>query len=56
LRLAQAFLEDDLGMLWIGKSEGGLSRYDRTLDQFTHYRNNPDDLTCLRDDEVTAIL
>ena len=36
----QALSEDDSGMLWIGTGDGGLSRYDRTLDQFTHYRND----------------
>ena len=29
--------------------------YDRTLDQFTHYRNDPEDPSSLSDDEITAL-
>ncbi|MCP4601960.1 MAG: histidine kinase [Proteobacteria bacterium] len=50
-----AMLEYDSETLWIGTGDGGLGRYDQTLQSFTNYRNDPDDPSSLSDDEITAI-
>jgi len=51
----QAILEDDSGILWIGTNNGGLNRYDKSLDQFIRYWHDSDDPSSLSDDSVTAI-
>jgi signal transduction histidine kinase/ligand-binding sensor domain-containing protein len=50
-----ALFEDDLGKLWVGTSDSGLSRFDRTRDAFIHYRNDPQDSNSLSDDTISAI-
>ena len=47
---------DRAGTLWIGTWTGGLERYDRDTESFTHYRHNPDDPNSLSSDSVFAIL
>lgn len=51
-----AIIEDDEGTLWIGSRDGGLNRFHRDLDQFTHYQNDPQDPASLVDDEITAMI
>ena len=53
--LQPAFLEDQQGIVWIGTRGGGLNRYDRTTDSFTHYRYDPDDAFSLSNDTVSVI-
>ena len=47
--------EDDTGVLWVGTYGGGLNKYNRQQDQFTYYRNNPDDPNSLSGDLVSSI-
>ena len=41
--LVNDIVEDSRGDLWIGTWGGGLDRYDRKTDQFTHFRHHADD-------------
>jgi signal transduction histidine kinase/ligand-binding sensor domain-containing protein len=50
-----ALIEDDAGFLWIGTSDGGLDRFNRKLEQFTHFHNDPEDPTSLSSDGITAL-
>ena len=46
--LIRSIYEDRSGVLWVGTSEGGLSKFDRTNRKFTHYQseaNNPNSLS-----------
>jgi len=46
--LVRSIYEDRTGVLWVGTSEGGLSKFDRTNRKFTHYQseaNNPNSLS-----------
>ena len=47
---------DRAGTLWIGTWTGGLDRFDRDTESFTHFRHNPDDPDSLSSDSVFAIL
>ncbi len=46
--------EDRFGTLWVG-TWGGLDRFDRETEQFTHYQNDPNDLGTLSHNYVHAI-
>ncbi len=35
--------EDKTGILWIGTNGGGLNKFIREKEQFTHYKHDPDD-------------
>jgi ligand-binding sensor domain-containing protein/signal transduction histidine kinase len=51
-----ACLADDRdNALWIGTSGGGLDRFDRGSQRFTHFRHRPGDSTSLANDYVTAL-
>jgi signal transduction histidine kinase/ligand-binding sensor domain-containing protein/DNA-binding response OmpR family regulator len=50
-----ALCEDSSKTLWIGTYGGGLNKYNRETESFTHFHNNPDDLNSLSDDEVLSI-
>jgi len=50
-----ALLEDRQGVLWVGTWHGGLNRYDRAADRFTHYHHKPDDPHSLSHDSVNAL-
>ncbi len=52
----KALSEGADGTLWAGASNGGLSRYDKYREEFTHYRHDPADSTSLSSDEIEAIL
>jgi signal transduction histidine kinase/ligand-binding sensor domain-containing protein/DNA-binding response OmpR family regulator len=47
--------EDKAGELWIGLNGGGLNKFDRETEQFTHYRNKPGDPYSLSSDDVYSI-
>src|SRR5882724_5089363 len=34
-------VEDATGIIWIASRGGGLNRYDKEKDKFTHFKNNP---------------
>ena len=48
--------QDRSGTLWIGTWTGGLERFDRDTESFTHFRHNPADPNSLSSDSVFAIL
>jgi signal transduction histidine kinase/streptogramin lyase len=50
-----SIVEDGAGALWIGRDGGGLSRFDRQREQFTHYQHDPDDPNSLIDNAVSAV-
>jgi len=47
--------EDQQETLWIGTAGGGLSRFDRKINRFFRYVNDPQDRTSLSHNTVTAI-
>jgi signal transduction histidine kinase/streptogramin lyase len=49
-------LEDSSGIIWIGTDRGGLNRWDKKTNQFTHYRYDPNNARTLRRDAVYGIL
>ena len=51
----RSIYEDRSGALWIGTNTGGLDRFDRETERFTHYQNDPDDPHSLSDDNVQSI-
>ena len=51
-----AIVEDSAGIIWIGTSGGGLNRWDKTSNQFTHFMNKPTYPKTLRHDGITAML
>ncbi len=46
---------DNPDILWLG-TEGGLERFDKHAETFTHYRHDPDDENSLSDNQVLAIV
>ncbi len=46
---------DQAGTLWIGTAGGGLNRFDRETERFTHYRFDPNDPHSLSNNIVFAI-
>jgi signal transduction histidine kinase/ligand-binding sensor domain-containing protein len=47
--------EDHLGALWIGTLNGGLDRYDRERNQFSHFTHDPTNSQSISNNEITAI-
>src|SRR5580658_7351058 len=54
--LVNDLVEDRRGDLWIGTWGGGLDRYDRKTDQFTHFRHLADDPGSISSNLVLAML
>ncbi len=48
--------EDERGTLWIATKSGGLARYDRFTESFSHYRHDPDDPRSLSSDQVSGVV
>ncbi len=48
--------EDGSGTLWVGTVGGGLSRFDRETEKFTHNQHNPEDSTSLSSNLVYSML
>ncbi|MGD2091916.1 MAG: two-component regulator propeller domain-containing protein [Candidatus Aminicenantes bacterium] len=42
-------------ILWIGTEGGGLNRWDRRTNQFTHYTHNPNDPDSISDNDVYCL-
>ena len=53
-KIIWSLLVDRQGTLWIG-TEGGLDRYDRATDSFTHYRHDANSRDSLANNVVTCI-
>jgi ligand-binding sensor domain-containing protein/signal transduction histidine kinase len=53
-RYVMAVYEDQSGTLWVG-TWGGLDRFDRETEQFTHYQNDPNEPGSLSHNYVPAI-
>ncbi len=51
-----AITEDADGDLWIGTSDSGLKKFDKTTETFTHYQNDPNDPTSLANNNVRVIV
>ncbi|MHC4638833.1 MAG: sigma 54-interacting transcriptional regulator, partial [Planctomycetota bacterium] len=51
----RALYEDVNGVLWIGTDGGGLNRYDRDTDDFSHYYHNPDRPLSLSQNAVMSL-
>ena len=47
--------EDRQSALWIGGDSGGLNRYDRATNAFTHFRHDPEDPNSLASDKISVI-
>ena len=50
-----ALCEDKTKSLWIGTYGGGLNKYERETESFTHYKNDPNDSSSLSDDEILTM-
>jgi signal transduction histidine kinase/ligand-binding sensor domain-containing protein len=50
-----AIFEDHSGTLWIGTTGGGINRFDRATDTFTHLMHDPANPNSLSDDYVSYI-
>ncbi len=48
--------EDSKGWLWITTRDGGLNKFNKKTETFTHYRHNPADANSLSNDKVSAIV
>lgn len=53
--VVRAIYEDRAGTLWIGTNGGGLNKFDREKEIFTHYRYDPANHNSLSDNKVTPI-
>jgi ligand-binding sensor domain-containing protein len=42
-------------ILWIGTYSGGLNKFNRETEQFTHFQHDPDDTTSLSEEEAHCI-
>ena len=54
--IVKAIIEDKSGSLWIATLYGGISRFDRSIEQFTHYRVVGNNLPTNRIIRFTSIL
>ena len=54
--IIEVFCEDHVGNLWIGTSGGGVNRYDRKTDSFSHYRHDPNTAFGLCSDFIASLL
>jgi signal transduction histidine kinase/ligand-binding sensor domain-containing protein/CheY-like chemotaxis protein len=51
-----SIFEDHEGILWIGTTGGGLNKFDRKTEMFTHYKRIPEDPTSLSNNFVFSII
>jgi len=51
----QAIHVDKNGTLWIGTYGGGVNKFERTTEKFTHYRHDPNNSNSLSSDFVLSI-
>ena len=50
-----AIIEDRFGDLWIGTWDGGLNRYNRQSDTFTHFKHDPNDPNSISSNTIYSI-
>lgn len=53
--VVRSLLVDKDGVLWVGTTGGGLNRYDRDADAFTHYKHDAGNPSSLSSNEVLAL-
>jgi PAS domain S-box-containing protein len=51
----ESIYEDKSGAIWIGTESGGLNKFERKTEQFTHYRHNPENPNSLGNNTVLSI-
>ncbi len=51
----RSICEDKNGTLWIGTESGGLNKYDKYIDKFTVYSNDPNDPYSLSSNEIRTV-
>ena len=51
----RSIIEDQDGTIWIGTQDGGLNKFEREINRFTHYRANPKESSSLINDRVMSI-
>jgi len=50
-----ALIEDTKGNMWVATNGGGLNKYDREKDQFSHYIHDRNNLNSISSDLVTCV-
>lgn len=51
-----SILEDKQGNMWFGTYTGGLNKYNKKTEQFTHFKHNPDDSTSISSNFIWSII
>ena len=51
----QALYEDKSGTLWIGTYGGGVNKFERKTEKFTHYRHDPENNNSISSDFILSI-
>ena len=51
----ESIYEDKLGAIWVGTESGGLNKFDRKTEQFTHYIHDPENPNSLGNNTVLSI-
>ena len=51
----QTIHEDNNGNLWIGTFGGGLNKFEKKTERFTHYRHDPEDSNSISSDFILSI-
>ena len=55
INIVRTFFEDAAGNLWVGTAGGGLEKFDRARESFTHYRSVRGDPRTLSNNFVMAV-
>ncbi len=51
----RSLLIDSKGMLWVGTMHGGLNKYDKQHEKFSHYKHDPDDPSSLSSNSIWTL-
>ncbi len=52
----QILCQDKAGFIWVGTIGGGLNRFDKKTDAFTHFKHDPHNVNSLGNDNVRAVM
>lgn len=55
-RFVEALVVDTSGNVWVGSSDGGLHKFNPETEQYTHYKNDPNNPNSLRSNLVYSLL